>query len=100
MKWRKDGSVELIDQVKLGIPKTLEAPREDEESNQSEVDTLMKIESDDDMQRTHVLEYKIFFDDLFLAKHKTTTEAKKQLKATMAHTQAKFCHESLGSKIT
>ena len=43
--------------------------------------------------------FQLFFDDRFLAKHKTLKEAKKQLKATMAHTQTHFCHASLGSKI-
>ena len=41
----------------------------------------------------------LFFDDRFLAKHGTKEEARKQLKATMAHAQVYFCHDSLGSKI-
>merc|ERR1711983_456543 len=84
MKWSKDGSVELMDQVFLGVPKSevYETPREDEnwevdgdeEFNQADVDALMGIEQncangtcDDEIQRTHVLEYKLFFDDRFLA---------------------------------
>ena len=76
MKWNKDGSVELMDQVRLGVPRSegLETPREDEnwevdgdeEFNQADVDTLMGIEQncangtcDDEIQRTHVLEYKV-----------------------------------------
>merc|ERR1711953_587781 len=116
MKWSKDGSVELMDQVRLGIPRSevFEIPREeeswevddDEEWNQAFVDALMGIEDDcangacdDEIQRTHVLEYKLFFDDRFLAKHGTKEEAKKQIRATLAHTQVHYCHDSLGSKI-
>lgn len=116
MKWNKDGSVELMDQVRLGVPRSegLETPREDEnwevdgdeEFNQADVDALMGIEQncangtcDDEIQRTHVLEYKLFFDDRFLAKHGTKKEAKKQIRATLAHTQVHYCHDSLGSKI-
>merc|ERR1719210_400357 len=51
------------------------------------------------MPKTMVMEYKLFFDDRFLAKHKTSTEAKKQLKAALTHAQTHFCHASLGSKI-
>ena len=76
MKWSKDGSVELMDQVRLGVPRPegLEIPREDEnwevdgdeEFNQADVDALMGIEQnrangtcDDEIQRTHVLTYKV-----------------------------------------
>ena len=76
MKWNKDGSVELMDQVRLGVPRSegLETPREDEnwevdgdeEFNQADVDSLMAIEQncvnqtcDDEIQRTHVLTYKV-----------------------------------------
>ena len=75
MKWSKDGSVELMDPVKLGVPRSesLETPREDdwqvdgdEEFIQADVDTLMEIENncsngtcDDEIQRTHVLAYKV-----------------------------------------
>eukprot|EP00093_Oithona_nana_P011434 11434.XXX_259963_261725_1 [CDS] Oithona nana genome sequencing. len=116
MKWSKDGSVELVDRAKLDVPRPerLETPREDDdwevdgdvEFKQADVDSMLDIEEGcpngtcaDKIQRTHVLTYKLFFDDKFLAKHKTIKEARKQLRATIAHTQVHYCHASLGSKI-
>ena len=97
----------------------------DVEFKQADVDSMLDIEEGcpngtcaDKIQRTHVLTYKVnfssklfwksyfiavslqlFFDDKFLAKHKTIKEARKQLRATIAHTQVHYCHASLGSKI-
>ena len=77
MKWSKDGSVELMDQDKLGVPRSvgLETPREDDLDwevdgdqlfLQEEVDSLMQIvkdcsggECDEEIQRTHRLTYKV-----------------------------------------
>ena len=75
MKWGKDGSVELLDQVKLAVPRleAVETSREDDnwevdgdvEFKQADVNALTDIEEECanacavKIQRTHVLTYKV-----------------------------------------
>ena len=54
-------------------------------------------ESNDCVQKSHTLEYKVIFDDNMYDEFGSDTAT--EIQKIMAHVSTKFCHESLGTKI-
>ena len=127
--WTKDGNVKIVKGVNEhpGFPKTrgVPVPREeddepfgaedddtewiksgDEVFNEEDEAIIAKIEKeceggacDDEIQRSHVLEYHVFYERDLLKKMETEDKLIERVMGMMTHAQVHFCHDSLGSKI-
>ena len=125
--WTKDGNVKIVPGVNdhPGFPKTRGVPvtRDDEKLGAEDDDTewivsddevyneedeaiIAQIEQecqggacDDQIQRSHVLEYHIFYEDDLLKKMETEDKLIERVMGMMTHAQVHYCHDSLGSKI-
>ena len=125
--WTKDGNVKIVPGVNdhPGFPKTRGVPvtRDDEKMGAEDDDTewivsddevfneedeaiMAQIEQecqggacDDQIQRSHVLEYHIFYEHDLLKKMETEDKLIERVMAMMTHAQVHYCHDSLGSKI-
>jgi len=102
MRWKLDGSVEVIESREK-IIEDIDSGKIIKE-DKKEAAAIKKIEEkcrdgscEDKIARSHTLEYRILYDELMVESQKENVE--KDLRAAMVHAQAMYCHSSLGVRI-